>query len=107
MPYFDWYGGEGSSSHRRIIIKELNPRKNLDQVDSPQDSSLLGKGRFSRVIQCKIKEESRICQKASKELHNVITGSYGHSSNLADANEFSQEIAVKVEFQTILLSYSI
>ena len=107
MPYFDWYGGEGSSSHRRIIIKELSPRKNLDQVDSPQDSSLLGKGRFSRVIRCKIKEESRICQKASNELHNIITGSYGHSSNLADANEFSQEIAVKVEFQTILLSYSI
>ena len=59
MPFFDWYGGEGSSSHRKIIIKGLNRPLQRNEVGAHEkDSSLLGTGRFSRVVRCMIKEES-------------------------------------------------
>ena len=99
MPFFDWYGGEGSSSHRKIIIKGLNPplQRNEDGAHE-KDSSLLGTGRFSRVVRCMIKEESRVRQTSQSENVNITTGNETDEITDAESSNYSQEIAVKVIF---------
>ena len=92
MPFFDWYGGEGSGSHRRIIIQETH-QKIQDATglsNNKNKGSLLGYGRFSRVIRCKIREESRFssCSAATLEPEDVL--------DCVKEEQFSQDLAVKV-----------
>ena len=94
LPFFDWYGGEGSGSHRRIIIKE-SQQTTCSKEGTTNNTTLLGKGRYGRVIRCKIKEECRIHQ-------NTATG-YSDNTREIDSNDdyredFSQELAIKVRF---------
>ena len=100
LPFFDWYGGEGSGSHRKIIIQEPQQTTGLKGVGIVNNDNLLGKGRFSRVIRCKIKEESRICQKAttkSLDTSSCITENKDTTDSVED-KEFSPEMAIKVRF---------
>ena len=92
MPFFDWYGGEGSGSHRRIIIQETQQKIQdaTGLLNNKNKDSLLGYGRFSRVIRCKIREESRFssCSAAALESEDI--------TDCAKEQQFSQELAVKV-----------
>ena len=99
MPFFDWYGGEGSSSHRKIIVKGLHRPMQTNELGSdPEDSSLLGKGKFSRVIRCVIKEESRTKQTSQSAKSNFSAAKETDKSAIAEASNYSQEMAVKVTF---------
>ena len=92
LPFFDWYGGEGSGSHRRIIIQETQQKIQdaTGLLNNKNKDSLLGYGRFSRVIRCKIREESRFssCSAAALESEDI--------TDCAKEQQFSQELAVKV-----------
>ena len=97
MPFFDWYGGECSKSQRKIIIKETNRTINTSKSCSINDSSLLGKGRFSRVIRCRIKEESRVSFNATLSSKSKDSKE-SDETDFVDSSDFSPEIAVKVTF---------
>ena len=80
-----------------MILKEID----TDGDNSIRSSSLLGKGRFSRVIRCKIKEESRIPSETPvySKLQNLQETDTVHES------DFSPELAVKVVFLLSFLLY--
>jgi len=103
MPFFDWYGGECSKSQRKIIIKETNRTNNTSRSCSINDSSLLGKGRFSRVIRCRIKEESRICSNATQTSKSKDSKE-SDVTDFVDNSDFSPEMAVKVINKSSILS---
>ena len=95
MPFFDWYGGEGSRSQRKIVIKEIKRANNTTSDSDINRSSLLGKGRFSRVMRCRIREESRVSSEASINIRNRDLG-VDDRTDFVDNSDFSPEIAVKV-----------
>ena len=80
-----------------MIMKEID----TNREDSNTSSSFLGKGRFSRVIRCKIKEESRIPSETPvySKIQNLQETDTVHES------DFSPELAVKVVFSLIYLLY--
>ena len=95
MPFFDWYGGEGSRSQRKIVIKEMCRAINTASDSNINGSSLLGKGRFSRVIRCRIREESRVPLEAHiNTRHKDLK--MADMTDSVDNSDFSPEIAVKV-----------
>ena len=80
-----------------MILKEIDTNRD----DSNTSSSFLGKGRFSQVIRCKIKEESRIPSETPvySKMQNLQETDTFHES------DFSPELAVKVVF--FLISFCI
>ena len=96
MPFFDWYGGEGSRSQRKIVIKEMSRTINTTSDSDINRSSLLGKGRFSRVMRCRIREESRVSSEAPISIRNRDLRMVDRTDSI-DNSDFSPEIAVKVE----------
>ena len=95
MPFFDWYGGEGSRSQRKIVIKEICRDINTTSDSDINRSSLLGKGRFSRVMRCRIREESRVSSEAPISIRNRDLRIVDMNDSV-DNSDFSPEIAVKV-----------
>ena len=91
-----------------MIIKEQENQERAEGNDTQnEDSSIIGRGQFSRVIRCRIKEESRTGQtfpsgSPQTTIPNVET------TDSVETNDFSQEIALKVNprlicFITIIL----
>ena len=80
-----------------MILKEIDTSRD----DSNTSSSFLGKGKFSRVIRCKIKEESRIPSETpvNSKIKNLQEIDTVHES------DFSPELAVKVVCSLIFLLY--
>ena len=103
MPFFDWYGGEGSSSQRKIILREIDRTNDTERGNFINNSSLLGKGRFSRVIRGKIKEASRLHSEPSLNLRDTNSKTTTDTTGSTDGEDFSPEMAVKAK--TILIGY--
>lgn len=104
LPFFEWYGGKGSNSQRKVIIKEQEGQERTEGNNTQnEDSSIIGRGQFSRVIRCRIKEESRTGQTFSSgspqtTIPNVET------TDSVETNDFSQEIALKIINKSAILS---
>ena len=76
-----------------MIIKEQENQERTEGNNTQnEDSSIIGRGQFSRVIRCRIKEESRIGQTFPSGTTIPIV----ETTDSVETNDFSQEIALKV-----------
>ena len=102
LPFFEWYGGDGSGSQKRIIIQEVPVDSSRLARDVPEkyQGSLLGRGSYSHVVRCTIREELR--HKFISNQHKQYVGA-GDAIDCPSSEETSSdELAVKVRMLIIL-----
>ena len=79
-----------------MIIKEQENQERTEGNNTQnEDSSIIGRGQFSRVIRCRIKEESRTGQTFPSGSPQTTIPKV-ETTDSVETNDFSQEIALKV-----------